>query len=236
MRKLKFFLFTIVFAFILLVAEVIIIRNASQYEPKLSIVFARTKIPEGALIESSMIEVRKISAGAAHKQSVRDPEGVIGKMARVEIEEGEMILNVKLVEAGEMEELSSVDKKSRLFTVEFEPDQANGWRLKAGQYVDIIYVPNERIVGHDEPQGQADGARNGQINEPLYDAGMSGIRRIRNVRVAALIDNNGNLVRDANRESIPRYISFEVNDNLDEFLAYAKDNGRLEVSVIPFQD
>jgi Flp pilus assembly protein CpaB len=236
MRKLNFILLTIVFAFILLVVEIILIRSASEYEPKLGIVFARTKIPEGALIKSNMLEERKISAGAVHKQSVKDPDEIIGKIARIEIEEGEMILNAKLIEAGEMEELSYVDEKSRLFTVEFEPDQVNGWRLKAGQYVDIIYIPNERAVKQDELQSQTDGVNGERKYVPAHSTGMSGIKRIRNVRIAALIDNNGNLVRDSNRTSLPKYVSFEVNDSLDEFLAYAKDNGRLEVSVIPFQD
>ncbi|HHW49118.1 MAG TPA: hypothetical protein GXX14_10970 [Clostridiaceae bacterium] len=217
MRKLRFIFLTIIIAFVLLAAEIILIRSVSEYEPKLSVVFARTKIPEGTLIKSGMLEEKKISAGAVHKQSVRNPDEIIGKVTRVEIEEGEMILNTKLIESGEMEELSSIDEKSRLFTVEFNPDQANGWRLKAGQYVDIIYIPKG-------------------VYELPGGTGMSGIKRIRNVKIAAIIDNNGNLVRDLNRTSLPRYISFEVNDSLDEFLAYAKDNGRLEVSVIPFKD
>jgi len=236
MRKVKFILLTIVIAFILLIAEIMLIRGASEYEPKLSIVFARTKIPEGALIKSDMLTEKKISAGAVHKYSVRNPDDIIGKVARVEIEEGEMVLNTKLIEAGEMEELSSVNEKSRLFSVEFDPDQVNGWRLKAGQYVDIIYIPDERDMKRNELQSQTNGADGGERYELLQGTGIPGIKRIRNVRIAALIDNNGNLVRDSNRTSLPKYISFEVDDSLDEFLAYAKDNGRLEVSVIPFQD
>ena len=42
------------------------------------------------------------------------------------------------------EEIIVKDKNSRLFTVEFRGDQANGCQLKEGQYVDIIFIPDEK--------------------------------------------------------------------------------------------
>ena len=47
------------------------------------------------------------------------------------------------------------------------------------------------------------------------------------------IDEKGRLVKDTEGTALPRYISFELSDDQCDFLAYAKGNGRLEISVIP---
>jgi len=52
------------------------------------------------------------------------------------------------------------------------------------------------------------------------------------IRIAAVIDDSGNILESGEYENKPRYISFEVNQKQAEFLAYAKSNGRLELSVI----
>ena len=105
-----------------------------------------------------------------------------------------------------------------MFTVEFNGDQVNGWWLKEGQYVDIIFIPSEKAQ---------------KVTTITDDQKTYKVERVRNVRVAAIIDDKGKLVKDSEKASTPKYVSFEVNDKLDEFLAYAKGNGRLEISVIP---
>ena len=102
--------------------------------------------------------------------------------------------------------------------VDFKADQANGWRLKKDQYVDIIFVPDKISIN------------NNPGNNTEKD---NGIIRIESIRIAALIDSGGNIVDEAGKGQIPSYICFEVDKGIDEFLAFAKKNGRIEIAVIP---
>jgi Flp pilus assembly protein CpaB len=214
MKKVNLILLTTVLVIVLLAIEIVIVRNASKYEPQVEVLFAATKIAEGTIIKPHMLNSKKINLSYAHKQSVKNVEEVEGKRAKIEFEEGEMILNSKLIKADEFEEVIIEDNNNRLFSVEFKGDQANGWWIKTGQRVDIIFVPNDRAMRDND-------------NNQKY------VERLKSVRIAAIIDENGKLVKNNDRVSLPRYISFELTDKQCDFLAYAKGNGRLEISVIP---
>jgi Flp pilus assembly protein CpaB len=214
MKRVNLILLTTVLVIVLLTVEIVIIRNASKYEPQVEVLFAATKIPEGTIIKSHMLKTKKINLSYAHKQSVRKAEEIEEKKAKTEIEEDEMILSSKLIKADEFEEVIIENNSNRLFSVEFKGDQANGWWLKIGQRVDIIFVPNDRVLRDTD-------------NSHKY------VERLRSVRIAAIIDEKGKLVKNNDRVSLPRYISFELSDNQCDFLAYAKGNGRIEISVIP---
>jgi len=217
LRRIKLIVLTFLLAVMLLAIEVIIVKSAAKYEPEISVVYAKVHIPEGAVIQEGMLQERKVNISVAHRRSVRNIKDAVGKRARMDIEEGEMMLAGKLVSEGDMQSIRVEDKNSRLFSVEFKGDQANGWQLKAGQHVDIIFVPNEKAKASTE-----------------WQSGYAGsIQILRSVRVAALIDEKGRQLKNYEREVTPRYISFEVTDRQCEFLAFAKGNGRLEISVIP---
>ena len=214
MTKIKFLVVTMLIAVVLLAVEIVIVRSVSRYEPEIDVVYAKVKIPENTVIQPDMLQVRKVGIGVAHRQSMRDMGEVSGRIAKADIEEGEMILASRLDEENRMKEIRVKDMNNRLFTVEFKGDQANGWWLAADQYVDIIFVPGERV----RSSGGGDSAA---------------IQRLRNIRIAALIDERGRLVKGNEKSVVPKYVSFEVTDSQDEFLAYAKGSGRLEISVIP---
>lgn len=218
MRKLNYILITLVLAVLFLAIEAVIVKNASKYEPEVNVVFANVRIPAKTEINKEMLRERKVNLSLAHRQSIKSMNALIGKKAKTDIEEGEMILTGKIGIIDEMQEIDVKDRNNRLFTVEFRGDQANGWWLLVGQYVDIIFVPNDKAKP--QPVTQA---------EPQAAA----VKRLRNVRIAALIDDKGKLLKNSERNSMPKYISFELSDEQDEFLAYAKSNGRLEVSVLP---
>jgi len=233
MRKLNFILVTFILIIVLLGVEIIIVRNISKYEPQTNVVYARTKIPEKAVINADMLQEKKIDLSMVHSQSVRSIKELIGKKSRVDIEEGEMVLSGKLGPNDEMEQIKITDKNNRLFSVEFKGDQANGWWLMVDQYVDIIYVPNERMKTDNAPDVTA-------LQEQIPDSAditqwksPSAVKRLRNIRIAALIDEKGKLLKNTDRSTLPKYVSFEVNDSQDEFLAYAKSSGKLEISSIP---
>lgn len=216
---------TVVAAFILVVilviVEVVIIKGASNYEPVSEVVFAKVMIPEKCEITAEMLEVKKIGIGLVHRSSLKNIVDIVGKRADMDIEAGEMILAGKLGYEG-MEPIEVKDKSKRLYSVEFKGDQANGWWLVTDQNVDILYIPSKN----------AQTAMNDMEALPQDDAG-SPVQKLRNIRIAALIDENGKRLEDKNRSTLPRYISFEVTEQQADFLAFAKGSGRLEICVIP---
>jgi Flp pilus assembly protein CpaB len=216
-KRINLIILTFILLVILLVVEVAIVKSASDYEPRVNVVYAKTSISEDTVIRESMLEERKVGISTAHKKSLNNLKDVVGKKARIDIEEGEMLLEPKLMSGSEMEEIKVEDRNNRLYSVEFKGDQANGWWLKADQRVDIIYVPGEKQ--REDVSVQSDNANN--------------VQKLRGIRIAALIDEKGRLLKNGERTSVPKYISFEVTDRQCEFLAYAKGNGRLEIAVIP---
>ena len=221
-----------ILVFVLVIIEIIIVKSASKYEPKLGIVFAKVKIPEKTVITPDMIEIKDVGIGFVHRLSIRDAGNVTAKRAEMDIEAGEMMLSSKLG-SNEMEQITVKDKSKRLFSVEFKGDQANGWWLMTDQNVDIIFVPDKA----DSIRARVDTVASKGINgrtaavEDLY----SGMQVLKDIRIAALIDDKGSLLENSKRTSLPIYVSFEVTNEQANFLAYAKSNGRLEMSAIPGQ-
>lgn len=233
MKRLKLVFITFVIVVILLVVEIVIIRSASEYDLQSSVIYAAVKIPEGTEITAEMLEERRISQSMAHELSIQGLEEAVGKEAGENLEEGEMILSTKLNLINRIDNIELEDDNNRLFSVEFRADQANGWWLKVGQYVDIIFVPNktDMLV----PDLQENLGANIVLDGENTEQGifLSNVLRLRDVRIAALIDENGELIDEFPGTVPPKYISFEVDQQEDLLLAYAKSNGRLEISVIP---
>jgi pilus assembly protein CpaB len=218
MRRFNLSIAAILLVFVLVVVEVVIVKSASKYEPQLGVLYAKVKIPEKTVVTAEMVEIKKVGISFVHRQSIRDVRNAAAKIARMDIEAGEMILSSKLG-SSEMEEIVVKDKSKRLFSVEFKGDQANGWWLIADQNVDILFVPNE-MPG----EGQT---------VPAGNTSPGSVQILKDIRVAALIDDKGKLLKNTERAVLPKYISFEVTDEQASFLAYAKSNGRLEISSIP---
>ena len=223
---------------VLLIAEIIIIKVGSQYEPEVAVIYARTAIKAKTEITDDMLMEKKISLPYVHKLSIKNKADIIGKKVKVDIEAGEMILSGRLGETDEIEAIPMLNRNNRQFSVEFKPDQVNGWWLLTGQYVDIIFVPNPAATAAMVPatakQAGDSGAGTG-TNITTIDDG-TGVIRISNVRVAAIIDEQFKQVDNTARMGIPRYVCFEVTPEQDEFLAWAKSNGRLEISVRPVEE
>lgn len=214
MKKIYVLIISIVLIFVLMTVEALYIKSISHYEPEAGIVFAKSHIEAGKKITDEMLEIRNVNLSCVHRLSLRKTGDAAGKIARMDIEAGEALLSSKFGSSDEMEDIQVVNSSSRLFTFELKPDQANGWWLKVNQYVDIIYVPDMR---------------------PDLPTVTAGIKRINHIRIAAIIDERGALAGNGKRASMPKYITFEVTDKQDEFLASAKTSGRIELSAIPAQ-
>lgn len=225
MNKKGIWLLGIVVYIALITVAAIYIKMVSNYEPEVELVFTKVKIPEKTIITQDMLRTKKVRVSEAHRLSIRQLGDVAGKKAIIDIEEGEMLLSTKIADPNLMEDIQLKNKNNRLFTVEFKPDQANGWWLKTDQLVDIIFVPNP-IQSVRVPSTSSQDA----LISAGYDKGS--LTRLSNIRIAALIDDNGTLLDNNKRASQPKYISFEVTAEQDMFLAWAKSNGRIELASI----
>lgn len=209
---------------VLLVAvQMAIIANASGYEAKDKVVFAKVQIEKNAVITGDMLEFREVGLGAVHPDALKSSDEAVLKRASMDIEAGEMLLSSKFTSGGSGI-IEAEDKSKRLFSVKFDVDQANGWQLADNQYVDVIFVPN-----HSEQQNQVPVAEGVAAMLPY----TNGVTLLKNIRVAGLIDEEGKLVDILESKETPRYVSFEVTEEQAVFLAYAKSNGKIELSCIP---
>lgn len=238
MKRINRILVTACLVVVLLLAEVIIIRSVSGYQSKVKIVFTKASIPEGTVIKENMLELLEVDMGIVPKSAIRNVEEIIGKEAGTNMEEKEMVLTGKLRAQGESDEIKVINEGNRLFSVKFESDQVNGWQISAGQYVDIIFIPDDNMSLQTDNGEEVDSLIKGgagyikNIDGLEFSKSCPGIQILKNIRVAAIINEKGELLKGNDISGAPRIISFEVSERQDHFLAWAKSHGRLEVSLI----
>ncbi|HOJ10594.1 MAG TPA: SAF domain-containing protein [Clostridiales bacterium] len=213
MKRTKLIIITVILSVVLLAVQTYIVKTGSEYEAKVKVVFAKEYIPANTEITEDMLEMREVNIGLAHLKSVTNAGKLIGKKTKMDIEAKEMILESKIYKENElMEKIAVKNDNNRLFTLELKGDQANGWWIEADQYVDILFVPTQK------PEERK-------------------VERMEKIRVAALISQEGKLIKNnIDRNVIPKYICLEVDTKQDELLAFAKGNGRIELSVIPSRE
>jgi Flp pilus assembly protein CpaB len=223
MKRLGWIGVALVLVVLLVTAETAIITSASGYDKKEEVVFTKVNIPGNTLITLDMLEIRETGGSSVHPDSVKEVDEALGKRTSANLVKGEMLLKARL--SSDSHKIAEAeDKNNRLFSVELKTDQANAWQFSDRQFVDIIYVPNQGATGEQTP-------RAGGVTDVAPVS--SGIRIMKNVRVAGLVDEDGRLLGPPESEKTPRYVSFEVTQEQAVFLAYAKSNGRLELSCIP---
>ncbi len=213
----------LVIVILLVFIEMTIISNASGYEVRDKVVFAVMDIDENSVITGEMLEIREIGVDAINKNAVRSIDEAAGMVAADRIHGGEQLLKGRLTDETS-NAVETLDKSNRLFCIEPKSDQANAWQLKKDQLVDVIYVPNYGEQNNTPPEAA------GVVGVPPLS---NGVRLMKNVRIAGLVSEDGKLAEDDVAEKLPKFILFEVTEEQAVFLAYAKSNGRLELSSIP---
>lgn len=215
-----------------MIAEIVIIKAGTQYEPVIEVVFAAQDIKEKTVITEDMLEVKKVNINLVNKNTVKNKREVINKRASSDIVKGEMMLSSKVRAADDLYSIN-IDSEKRIFCLELKPDQASGWMLKVGQAVDIIYIPNDTTSKDPSkipnPLAHNKSGSNGE-GSYYYSNGL--VQKLPNIKIVALIDDKGKQIEDSNT-TMPKYVCLEVTQSQDEFLAYCKSNGRLELSAIP---
>lgn len=213
----------LVIVILLVVIEMAIISNVSGYEVREKAVFAAADIGENTVITADMLEIREIGADAVHREAVRNIEEAVGLASADPIYKGEQLLGTRLKDRPDSA-FQALDKSNRLFCLEPKSDQVNAWQIEKDQYVDLIYVPNFGQQGTAPPEAA------GVVSVPPFD---NGVRLLKNVRIAGLVGDDGKPAGTDDSVKPPKYILLEVTGEQAVFLAYAKSNGRLEMSGIP---
>lgn len=208
---------------LLVVLQMAIISNASGYDVKESVVFAKMRIEKNTVITGDMLETREIGREAVHPDSLRSAAEAVSKRAAMDIEAGEMLL-VPKVSSDLFDIVKAEDPASRLVALELEADQANAWQMSDEQHVDIIFIPKDGEKRDRAPA--ADG---------IIDAApvSSGVMILKNIRIAGLLDEDTEIIDGKESEKVPKYASLEVTADQSVFIAYAKNSGKLELSCIP---
>lgn len=210
-RKYTVILITLILTLIVLSVETVIVRTASMYEAKADAVFAAKDIANGEIISENMLEIREVPVNMLNKNACRDIDKLVGLNTLTDITKGEIIQNNRIGQLDVMESIPVDSNNNRLMTVEFAADKANGWYIKVGQKVDIIYVPRR--------SESESGTR---------------VEQLENIKVAAIVTDTGLLCKNDKREGLsPKYVSFEVTPTQSQLLAYWKTNGTIELSIIP---
>jgi len=226
MEKSKKLIIAVMLLAILLAAEVYVVRKASNYEPKIKVVYSKVKIPAETVITKEMLIEKEVELSLVNIKAIKDIGQAVGKVAKFDIEEMEMLTASRLVEKIEEKKIELENPNNRFISIKFDPDQINGWWIS--DRVDILFIPNDNLNNAPKPvinNGQQDEAEGRIIYEP------SGIVRLENIRVAAIIDDRRQLIDNIENTTYnPVLVSFEVNTDQDKFLAWAKYHGKLEVT------
>lgn len=213
----------LVIVVLLVTAETAIISSASGYDAKEKVVFTNRSIPVNTVITADMLETRETGSSTVHPDAIKSINEALGKRTTADLVRGEMLLKPRL--SADVRKIAKAeDKNKRLFSLELKTDQANAWQFSDRQFVDIIYVPNQSGMKEQPPQAWG-------VTEVTPASG--GVRIMKDIRIAGIIDEDGKLPGQSDSEKMPRYVSFEVTQDQAVFLAYAKSNGKLELSCIP---
>lgn len=220
MTRRKTIVFSLVIAVILFILEVFLIKNIAGIQDKKKVVYTNTKIAANTRITAEMLIVKEVPGNLAHKLSFSDISQAVGKKARTDLEDGEMLLSSKIGTYGSMDGLAVTTPGNRLCCLDLKGDQANGWCIAADQRVDILFVPDPGRVDK---------------NSSMQPDGQSCIK-LNSIRVAAIIDDKLKIIKDTDALKSPKYMMVEVTPEQAEMLAFAKGNGRIEIASIPMEN
>ena len=109
--------------------------------PRLSVVVAREDVPAGATLTSVMLETRELPESLVVPGAETDPEGLLGRVTRYPLTEGEQVLASRLVgnEESSSEGLAfSVPPGMRAVSVPLSEVTGAGGLLAPGDRVDVL--------------------------------------------------------------------------------------------------
>ena len=178
---------------LLIVIEMKIISNASGYETREKVVVAARNIGMDAVITGDMLEIREISSGAVHRDAVRNIDEAVGMRAAADIYDGEVLLRGRLTEK-ESDAVEALNKSNRLFSPKQRMGSGKCLAVGKGPICRRCFVPNH--LNQDGVTLEAPGV----LSVP---PAQTGIRMMKNIRIAGFVDEDGEPVKDGGQEKFP---------------------------------
>lgn len=236
-KKPSYFALGIILFFIIMTGSGLYIKFVSSFEPKITLVYAKTDIPNKTLITADMVEEKEVPLSSNNKYAIKSKNDVIGNKSVAPIFQDELILSTRYSKPDQVNGVNIKDKNNRIFTLDLKADEANGWQIHEDSYVDLIFVPNPTQKQNPIPSSSASynntlPPQQGQMPISATNFDESQIVRLSKIRVAAIIGENNQVIDPSkDKDIIPKYVSFEVTTNQDTFLSWAKQYGHINVSL-----
>jgi pilus assembly protein CpaB len=205
-RKIRLIIINAAILAFLIIFEIVVIRSMTGGGATTQVVFVKEKISAKSIITADMLEVKRIDTKLVNGSYVISAAEAVGKRVIHDMAAGEILFISGLSNGMPSNNLEFENPDNRLFALELKGDEANGWWLDAEQRADIIFVP-----GNEKSTARAN--------------------TLENIRIAAILDEKGNIIEYSSRVAPPRYVCLEVTADQAEFLAYAKINGKIELAV-----
>lgn len=211
-RKIKVIAICLILIALALIVEIVLIKKSVKFEASVTIVTLNQDVEKFALITEDMLVYKDLKFTDLINGAVKNKEDIINKYAKTNLFKNEQLL-LDRVSTDKINHGNRPDKKDkRYITLNFEPQEANGWILDRNQIVDLVYLPR----GFRENENQ-----DGKTVDLFKD-----------VKIISILDEQLLDVTDYTvRDTIPKYISFEVNKDYAEKIIFAKNNGTVEVLV-----
>lgn len=226
MKRVHRIVLTAFIAIVLMVVQIVIIKNAAQYEPEVEVVIVNKRIPANTTITENMLIVKKFHISIVNKLAARNISDVVGMVAKVDLEVGEQILKSRLITADTMKILPLENEVNKLFNLEIKVDQSNNF-LRVGQYVDIFFVPNSNTNLSNLSKGSAES----MIESDSMSEALKLVYKLDHIRIAAILDDRGNVINSESSSLSAKYICVEVTADTAQYLSYCKHNGKIEYAL-----
>jgi pilus assembly protein CpaB len=206
------------------------------------VVVAKAAIPAGTQITAEMIEVRQVPAAAVGDLALDNLDAAVGEVARYPIAANEQVLLSKIVggpEAASNDVLSNIlEGGMRGMSIQAEAVIDAGGLVLPGDYVDVLWVPDEVLEDHEGAGLVAENVEVVSVEQTIVEVPPS---------APGLADEGGSTsppasdvqrVRGADAEPIPEAVTVTLMLTPEQAarIFCAESSGQLRLAVRAFGD
>lgn len=216
----KVLIFVVVLA-VLLVSEIIIIRQGISYEETIKVLMVKEDIKKGHKLKKDDLVIVEREINKVPRKALREGQenNLIGQSILTDIYTGEFLFSERF---GNLESMYELREGYALVTISFEEfARANGFILEKNQEVDLIYTP-DRTYDYNNGEEEV-----GTSDKYLESKQMKVI-----VKEILDLSLNKKGSQEYSKNS-PRYITVMTKEEEAIFIVNSKDKGRFEIIVTP---
>lgn len=200
-KKLFLLLLTIVLTCSITYGEYIYIKNQFADKPEQTVLFISSTVKKGHLMTESDVIVKVLKVKDIELAYITDISKVIGRYANKDISSGAILLNSHITP---VEQLNFARDDDYIWiTFEFGGTTSNGWNLREGQIVKLLYNPKD---GSDYT---------------VYEE----------VIIKRIYDKNIDESSQVTKEEL-KFVTFEIDTLKGYELIAKRDAGRVEIIIL----